>query len=122
MRDIGAGVHVDPELVRTGRLLVVLGQPLPNLAGGAANYVVDIGVVIRSAAKYFDPDGPFFERVTPPLQSPFNDVLQETRIAFAVPERGAEKNSIELFPNLLMPRLPIVQKRGIPRKRGFRND
>jgi len=122
MRDIGARVHVDPKLVRTGRLLVVLGQPLSYLACGAANYVVDVGVVIRGTAEYLDPDGPLFERVTPPLQSPFNDMLQEARIAFTVPERGAEKNSIELLPNRLLAWLSIGQRGAIPRNGGFRND
>ena len=82
-------------------LLIILGQPLPNLSYGAAHDVVGRGVIVGRALEDVNADGPFLELVTVPFQGPIDDILQNGSVAFAVMEDGAFEDLLELLAHLL---------------------
>lgn len=94
-----------PDLTFVIRLLVILGQFLPDLPGGGSDYRILAGVVIRIPAKYRDAKRPFFYRFRLLLQSTLGNVLKKQLAAAARLELRTREDSVDLFPNVVRLRL-----------------
>jgi hypothetical protein len=79
--------------------VIVLGDPFPDLSSRDSHYRIRIVVIVAGAAENLAPEDTLFEVARLPLQRLLYQVTQETGLAFAVPEYGAGKNSIQLLEN-----------------------
>lgn len=90
-------------------LMVVLSDPLADLARSGANNWIEIGIVVRIPAKHLDSDGPLFELSGVPGKGVLHNVPQHARIAAAVLEQGIGQQQLKLFAD------------GVPLGLGFRH-
>lgn len=78
-------------------ILVILGDPLPNLGGGNANYGIGRGVVVSVPAEDFDPQGALFDVVDVTGQSVLDNEAEEVGKTPAVTEKRTRQQPIQLI-------------------------
>lgn len=75
-------------------LMVVLRDPLADLSRSRANNRIEIGVVVRIAAKHFDSDSPFLKLTRVARQGVLHYIPQHTRIAAAMFEQWIRQQQL----------------------------
>jgi hypothetical protein len=95
--EVRPGRQVDPDLTFVPGFMVVLRDSFTNLSGGSSNNRIEIGIVIRLAAKYLDPEGPLFKRSGLARQGMLHHVTQHARITAAVFEQRIREQPLQLF-------------------------
>ncbi len=77
--------------------MVILRDPLANLAGGSADNVIDVGVVIGIALKDVNADGAFLEIFGLTFQCEFDHITQEIGITLAVAKCRVREDTYQLL-------------------------
>jgi hypothetical protein len=95
-RDIGTGGKLTANFVAVGRVVIVLGEALANLAGGDADYRIRVGVITWRAAEDLHADGAFLDLVRVTVQSLFHDEAKQGWITFALEEKRVNEEEFKL--------------------------
>ena len=97
--DIGADGELDHQLSNVGGVVVVLHQALAHLAGGDADHRIGIGVIAGGAAENFDADASLLELGGVALESLFDGISEQGRIALAVGKERVNEQPVQLLAN-----------------------
>jgi hypothetical protein len=87
LRQVVAGLKIDPDLVIVSGLVIVLRDSFPDVSRSSADYSVFLRVILSRSPKDLDPQRPLFRRLTVALQAVFDDIAQKLVTSFAVLER-----------------------------------
>jgi hypothetical protein len=99
LRNVRAGKQVDSDFRFMSAFQIVLGEPLPNLTGRAANRMVRGHVAIGLLPENVYANVAFLEFAAAALQCSFDQVRQEAGIAPRISESGASQNQRQFAAN-----------------------
>jgi hypothetical protein len=118
-RDIRARRQGEAKLAGSG-VQIVLCQAFSNLAGGAANDRILIGVVVRLALKDVHPERALFEAIEPSIGRGFYYVPQKTGTLLARAEMMALEDALQFSEYFVLGQIgPMAYLARTPTK-GFR--
>ena len=95
-RNVGPNREFDDQLSIVGGVVIILDQPLSDLASRDAYHWIGVGVVGGGAVEDIDADAAFFQLGSITLEGLFDGVGEEGGVAFAVGKERMREQALEL--------------------------
>jgi hypothetical protein len=97
--DIGTGVEVDSQLRFVSRFMIVLCDTFSNLTSGDSDYRVQVGVIVRVAAKDFDSEDALFQVIGFAVERLFDNELKQIGVSPAIVKEVIVEDELQLSAN-----------------------